>query len=83
MDKNKYAIVSNKIIHGNETVNWLYREEADKESDSGWRIFHGDEDENYMSNYENFTICSLEFVLEKHNYIEHLLDKPMGLSAMN
>ncbi|GGF88257.1 hypothetical protein GCM10010912_36890 [Paenibacillus albidus] len=32
---------------------WIYREPAEREKDSGWRLFAGDEDQEYLSNPQN------------------------------
>lgn len=62
-----YAIVSNLVAKENASIDWLYREEPDDETDSGWRMFHGNETEEYMNSPENFSVVSLDFILEKHN----------------
>ena len=47
MELNIGAIfISNKILIDNEIPSWMYREESDKDGDSGWRVFSGNEDDD-------------------------------------
>lgn len=68
-----YIIVSNMIAEGNKKVSWLYREAPTDSDDSGWRIFSGEEDDEYASNAKNFKIFSIESVLKFDSSIQNVL----------
>ncbi|HBZ09551.1 MAG TPA: DUF2185 domain-containing protein [Bacillus bacterium] len=46
----KVALVSKKCLEKDGVVRWMYREQPEGEEDSGWRLFNGDESEDYNSN---------------------------------
>lgn len=55
-----YAIVSHKIVEEGLPIRFMYREhQGDLPFDSGWRVFSGTEDDEYMNNSENFSFQSL------------------------
>ena len=59
-DFSKMAVISNKAIENRE-INWAIRsDELNDEQDSGWSLFFGDEDDDYLNDYHNVTIISLE-----------------------
>lgn len=62
-NENKEAVISNKALEYRE-INWLYREVPLNDSDSGWQLFHGDENEDYANEPNNFVIVSLSKVLD-------------------
>src|SRR5256885_1810940 len=58
------VLVSEKIIGpGREPVLLAFREPGANEQDSGWRFFHGDEDERYTSDPYNIALCPLSSLL--------------------
>lgn len=74
-----YAVVSQKVSEEGEFVGFLYREEIPVfEQDSGWRIFSGNEDDDYANNPDNFIIMRLNEVLDKHSEINSLLSQYSG-----
>jgi hypothetical protein len=56
----------------------LYREEPEKDRDSGWRIMAGDESGEYMDDARNIAYVSLGAVLSCDDSIRSLLDAPSG-----
>jgi hypothetical protein len=44
------CLATDRIVVDGAAVGYMYREKPKNESDSGWRFFAGDEDEQYMSN---------------------------------
>jgi len=76
--KRGYIIASNKVAIDKEIVGWMYREEATDETDSGWRVFSGYEDEEYANNSDNFGIYDAETIINIDKTIEVLLDSPIG-----
>jgi hypothetical protein len=71
-----YVILSNLIAQGRSKVGFLYRENPDNKLDSGWRMFSGDEDEDYIENPDNFGMYDSKKVLDIDPSIESLLDSP-------
>lgn len=54
-------------------INWLIRtQDADNEQDSGWQLFYGDEDDDYLDHSENAEIISLEAVLSFEPLLENV-----------
>jgi hypothetical protein len=69
-DGEKMAIITLRALEARE-VNWLLRVEPGADlRDSGWQLFHGDEDDVYMENSGNATIIPLEQVLEFEPLLE-------------
>jgi len=72
-----YLTVSNKVILEDVPVGYLYREESDDANDSGWRVFSGNEREEYVANPENFALYNASTILE----FEPALASLLGLKA--
>ncbi len=63
-DEDKLAIVTEKTLEARE-INWVVRApETDDEQDSGWRLFYGDEEEDYLQDPDNLYFMPLEEVLQ-------------------
>ncbi len=57
------CMVSDKITKEGWKVGYMYREQPmEKNPDSGWRFFKGDEDDEYTSNPDNFHIFALNTI---------------------
>ena len=80
------CFVTNKVLYENAPVNYIYREEPMEKDekrdyvDTGWRIFSGDESDEYMDNPENISLVSLGVVLAQDDSFIHLLDAEIGMS---
>ncbi|NOZ94430.1 MAG: DUF2185 domain-containing protein [Acidobacteria bacterium] len=72
------AIVSIEVARQGLSVGWLYREEPDRENDSGWRVFSGAEPDDFADDASNFAILSLEELIELDPAVESVLDAPPG-----
>lgn len=59
-----YVIVSNRVMVDKMPVGYLYREPPDEAGDSGWRIFAGDETQEYSDVAEHFMLYSASTILE-------------------
>jgi hypothetical protein len=68
------CFVTRRVLYDGELAGYLYREEAEQEDDSGWRIMAGDEDEAYMDEADNIFYVSLGAVLNCDDSFVHLLD---------
>ncbi|MBQ1991577.1 MAG: DUF2185 domain-containing protein [Clostridia bacterium] len=71
-DFSKMAVISNKAIENRE-INWAIRsDELNDEQDSGWSLFFGDEDDDYLNDYHNVTIISLENAMQIEPLLENV-----------
>lgn len=59
-----YVTVSNRVMLDKMPVGYLYRETPDEDGDSGWRIFAGDETQQYADVAENFALYNASTILE-------------------
>lgn len=57
------CIASDKITVEGLPVRYMYREEPDFETDTGWRFFSGTESQDYVDNAENMMIYNLNTIL--------------------
>lgn len=60
----KMALVSRRCLETGNAVHWMYREKPDREQDSGWRLFAGDEDEEYLNDPQNTRVMRIYFVMD-------------------
>jgi hypothetical protein len=74
----KRCYVTNRVLTDGCRVGYLYREESDREDDSGWRIRANDESDEYMDDSNNVAYVSLGAVLSKDDSFRELLDSPTG-----
>ena len=72
------CIVTNTVAEQGEPVGCLYREAPLFENDSGWRIFSGDETDEYTDNPDNFSIVSLSAITADNPDIAPLLTQAEG-----
>jgi len=72
------CIVTNTVAEQGEPVGFLYREAPVFENDSGWRIFSGDETDEYTDNPDNFSIVSLSAITADNPDIAPLLTQAEG-----
>ena len=77
-DLAKMAIVSARVAQDGEPVRWLYREHAEREQDSGWRVFAGDESQEYADDSRNAVLMPLRELLRLDSELESLFDEPHG-----
>lgn len=72
-------MISNRVLH-HEKPCWMYRDEPNQDSDSGWRVFVGDEEEEYLNDASNFSLVSAEELISIDSKMEVLLHAPVGTS---
>ena len=56
------CIASDTITVEGQKVGYMYRENPSNDTDSGWRFFSGNEDEEYTNNSNNFEIYDLNTI---------------------
>lgn len=72
------CFASDRITVDGMRVGYMYREEPDREVDSGWRFFSGDESQEYADNPDNFAIYEVNTVCNYDPSIVQYLDAPSG-----
>jgi hypothetical protein len=72
------CFVTRRVLHDGVRAGFIFREAADAEDDSGWRISAGDEPDEYMADADNIVYTSLGQVLNRDDAFLHLLDSPQG-----
>ena len=75
-DLAKLAIVSNRVARDGDPACWLYREEPDNERDSGWRVFAGDEPDDYVDDAGNCSLMPLRELIGADPSVEAVLTEP-------
>lgn len=73
-----YALASKLLVDNKLKVRFMYREEPDDASDSGWRFFSGDESDEYVNNPENIGLYSIETITQIDPDIIPLLNNDIG-----
>jgi hypothetical protein len=66
------------ITCGGRKVGFMYREQPDREWDSGWRFMSGYESDEYMSDPDNFAIFNVNTIANYDPDIVPFLDAPVG-----
>lgn len=72
------AYASDRIVVDGAKVGYMYREESDHDTDTGWRFLAGDEDDDYMNNSDNFGIYHLNLIANIDPEIVQYLVAPVG-----
>lgn len=72
------CFATRRIMNDGQRIGYLYREEPDRDEDSGWRFMCGDESQEYMDDSGNISLVSLGAVLREDDGILELLEAPVG-----
>jgi len=72
------CLASDRITVDGMKVGYMYREEPDKDADSGWRFFSGDETQEFADNPDNFAIYEVNTICNYDPAIIPFLDAPCG-----
>lgn len=72
----KRAIVSARVVRDGEPVRFLYREAPDRTDDSGWRVFAGDEGEEYSNEPNNAVALPLRDLIDRDPALKEILRTP-------
>jgi len=65
--------VSRKVWDEGRRVGVMYRDTPCSETDTGWRLFAGEESEEYVRNPNNFTLCDVQAVSELDGGVDRCL----------
>jgi hypothetical protein len=72
----KRAVVSARVARDGEPVRFLYREAADRADDSGWRVFAGDESDEYSNAPGNAVVLPLRDLLDRDAGLKEVFRTP-------
>ena len=73
-----YCLATDMITVDGDKVGYMYRETPDEESDSGWRLFSGQESDEYVNNQDNIGLYAVNTIA---NYDPEII--PYLLSTVN
>jgi hypothetical protein len=73
-----YCYATDRIVVDGARVGFMYRERPDRERDSGWRFFSGDEDQKYVDNPNNIGIYDVNTIANYDSDVIPHLDAPYG-----
>jgi len=71
-------MATDKITVNGELVDFMYREQPDFDSDSGWRFLSGTETQDYANNADNWAIYDTNTIANYDKSIISYLDLPIG-----
>ncbi len=72
------ATATDMITVEGKDVGYMYRDNPINDSDTGWRFFSGDEDENYVKNNDNTSIYDINTIANYDPSIMAYLNEPIG-----
>lgn len=73
-----YALAPKQLVEEKLKVGFMYREEPDNETDTGWRFFTGNEDDEYANNPDNIGLYDIKTITQIDPDITPLLDNNIG-----
>jgi len=73
------CLATDKITVDGLPIDYMYREGADYEHDSGWRFFSGTEDQDYVDNPDNTMIYAVNTIANYDRAIIPYLHLPIGV----
>ena len=74
----KAAYVSKKIMDEGFKIGYMHREEALNEHDSGWSFLVGNEDDEYLEDYQNIQLMSINEVMNYDRAVWAHITSPVG-----
>lgn len=73
-----YVVASKMVGEDGMAACWLYRIDPPDDFDSGWRVFSGMEDDDYVADPENLGVFTPEAIVEADPMIAEILLSPPG-----
>ncbi|PKN24331.1 MAG: DUF2185 domain-containing protein [Deltaproteobacteria bacterium HGW-Deltaproteobacteria-22] len=68
-----YIIASREVTEKGKPVGYIYREAPDNENDSGWRVFSGEETQEYADDPANFAMYNASTIVDLDPSVRVLL----------
>ena len=59
-----YVIASNEVMVLGKPVGYFYRESPDNSEDSGWRVFSGEETQEFADDPKNFAMYNATSIVD-------------------
>ena len=72
------SIVSKNILYGKARVRWCFREAPVNDLDNGWRFFSELDDDLFVNDPRNLTVCSWSTIVSLEPRVAPLFDLPIG-----
>ena len=72
------CLATDKITVDGESVGYMYRESPTFYADSGWRLFSGTEDQDYIDNADNLSFYDINTIANYDKAIIPYLNFPIG-----
>lgn len=72
------CVVSKNILNGQGRIKWVFREESINPSDNGWRLLSEIDDDDFINNPDNMTICDFNTVAQKEPLLFEIYKMPIG-----
>lgn len=72
------SIVSNNILKNKANIKWIFREDSVDELDNGWRFLSEIDNEEYLSNPKNMSVCDWSIIVEIEPAVLSICDVPIG-----
>ena len=72
------ALVSAFVLEEGRKACWAYREPADRPEDSGWRLFRGDESDEYVDDAANIRICNVYWLANRDPTLQQIFRAEVG-----
>jgi hypothetical protein len=72
------AVAADRILCDGYRISVMLREPSVAPSDSGWRFFAGDEDQEYLADGNNFGALDLNLIINYSPDCADFLDMPVG-----
>ncbi|MDX5325688.1 MAG: DUF2185 domain-containing protein [Bacteroidota bacterium] len=76
VDHNGACLATDRITVDGREVGYMYREITDRNEDTGWRFFSGDEDQSYMANNSNHGVYAVNTISNHSPEILEYLNTP-------
>ncbi len=77
-----FCYVSKKITDEGWKVGYMVREEPQREGDSGWSFMAGNEDDEFLEDYNNIKLLSIGAMCQLDPEIYAHIDKPVGTALI-
>ena len=58
-----FVLATKMLVEGRRKVRFMYREQPDNPSDSGWRFFCGNEEQSYVDDPEHIGLYDINTIL--------------------
>ena len=73
-----FVLATKMLVEGRRKVRFMYREQPDNPSDSGWRFFCGNEEQSYVDDPEHIGLYDINTILNIDDSVMPFLGSPFG-----